>query len=82
MDGAIRQLERAGWLSAAWLGDPVSEAVRVHYNRVAVEGEGSALHALRLYRDELQKIADELGKTDAGYKHAEASATADLNRIH
>lgn len=78
MDTALSSLCDTGYLHEAWLGDEVSERVRVHYNTIAIDGEHSAYNALTAYRDELKRIADHLALTEAGYEQTEASNAANL----
>lgn len=78
MDDALTKLRDTGYLHEAWLGDEVSERVRVHYNTIAIDGEHSAYNALSAYRDELKRIANHLALTEAGYEQAEFSNAANL----
>lgn len=79
MDDAIYELRSSAWMPEAWLGDPVSEAMRLHYNAVAVDGEYPAVRAFTDYRNELQRVVDQLDATARGYHETEA---ANINALH
>jgi hypothetical protein len=76
LDGALASLRQSGYLHEAWLGDEVSERMRVHYNRMAIDGDYPAVQAFTDYRNELTRVIEHLKATEAGYRQTEAETAA------
>jgi hypothetical protein len=66
----------AGFIRAPWLGDSVSEDVRVHYNATVMESKLGTYEAMRRYEAELKAIRDQFAEMEQAYLAAE-SANAD-----
>jgi hypothetical protein len=76
----LAQLSRGGFIPKAWMGDPISEDVRVFYNTTVMEsGEGS-LAALLAYQAELTRIRDSVQAMEAQYLGNEDQVAGDMRR--
>ena len=68
----IMRLGEVGHLLRPWMGDPVSEKVRVFYNEQVMEAEDGPYQALVLYLKELMRVSDQLYAMEQEYQRAEA----------
>lgn len=66
------KLGQVGVVQQPWLGDPVSEKVRVFYNERVMEAEDGPYEALLLYQEELVRVRYQLAAMEQEYQRAEA----------
>ncbi len=60
-----------GYINEAWLGDPVSEHVRVTYNAMVMDAPDGPYHALLAYEKQLVSARDQLAKAEDHYHRTE-----------
>jgi hypothetical protein len=72
----VSRLGRAGFLSDAWMGDPVSESVRVDYNSVVMGPKDSLYAAMVGYEAELTRIHQSLQLMEEHYRRTEGEEAA------
>jgi hypothetical protein len=63
----------AGFVRTPWLGDDVSEAVRVHYNGAVMESPLGAYQAMRKYEIELKAVRDQFAEMERAYLAGEST---------
>ena len=71
LEPELAKLGQVGVIEQAWLGDPVSEKVRVFYNERVMEAEDGPYEALLLYQKELMRVRDQLKVMEQEYQRAE-----------
>ncbi len=64
-----------------WAGDPVSQNAASQFNDHSVDGEYSALNALRAYQQQLKSASDALTKVAEEYQVVEADNTTSLGNV-
>jgi hypothetical protein len=69
----------AGFIRAPWLGDNVSEDVRVQYNAKVMESPLGTYQAMRKYEIELKAVRDQFAEMEQAYLAGE-STNADRAR--
>jgi hypothetical protein len=72
----LAQLSRAGFIPEPWMGDRISEDVRVFYNQTVMESPDGSLAALLAYQDELTRIRDSLKAMEDHYRRTEGDNAA------
>jgi hypothetical protein len=72
----LAQLTRAGFIHGPWMGDPVSEDVRVFYNTAVMESQDGPMAALLAYQSELTRIRDSLQAMEDHYRRTEGDNAA------
>jgi hypothetical protein len=78
----LNDLGQSGHIDTPWLGDPASEAVRVHYNNtVMAQDKPGAYRAMRLYEDELKAIRDHVAEMEKAYLAGESAITEQTPRM-
>jgi hypothetical protein len=77
----LNDLLDAGFVKNPWLGDDVSEAVRVHYNGTVMESPLGAYQAMRKYEDKLKAIRDEFAAMEQAYLAAESTNVDVMPRV-
>jgi hypothetical protein len=73
LSAQLDQLAKAGHVNAPWLGDDVSEAVRVHYNVTVMESPLGAYQAMRTYEKELAAVRDQFAEMERAYLAGEST---------
>jgi hypothetical protein len=73
----LDHLRYSGFIKIPWLGDGVSEDVRIQYNAKVMESDRGAYQAMRTYEIELKAARDQFAAMEQAYLAAE-SANADL----
>jgi hypothetical protein len=70
----LEELSQVGHVDAPWLGDDVSEAVRVHYNTTVMGPDaGGAYQAMRKYEAELRAVRDQFAEMERAYLAGEST---------
>ena len=69
----LDNLRYAGFVQSPWMGDDVSEAVRVHYNVTVMESPLGAYQAMRTYEKELAAVRDQFAEMERAYLAAESA---------
>lgn len=77
----LNDLNLAGRIPEPWTHDPVAQEIAARFNTYAVDGEGSAYACLRLYQQELQRVADTLRQMHAAYQAGEDANEATMRTI-
>lgn len=72
LEPEIRDLGRFGWLDGAWTGDPTSAQIATFYNERVMAASDGPYQALVLYRDELNRIVEQLNVIEQDYRRTEA----------
>jgi hypothetical protein len=65
-------LAEAGHIRTPWLGDDVSEEVRIEYNAKVMESKLGAYQAMRTYEIELKAARDQFAAMEQAYLAAES----------
>jgi hypothetical protein len=65
-----------GYVPEAWLGDPISENLRMHYNTYVMDAPEGPYAALKAYEAELMRIHDSLKAMEDHYSRTEGDNTA------
>ncbi len=73
LSAQLDQLGKTGHVNAPWLGDDVSEAVRVHYNGAVMESPLGAYQAMRKYEAELRAVRDQFAEMERAYLAGEST---------
>jgi hypothetical protein len=68
---ALERLGQEGYILEPWLGDPFSAMVQEAYNSRVMDAPDGPYHALLKFRDELQKVRDQLAASEDAYRQAE-----------
>jgi hypothetical protein len=76
LNAHLAQLSRGGYIPKPWMGDRISEEVRVFYNATVMESQDSSLAALFAYQAELGRIRDSLKATEDHYRRTEGDNVA------
>jgi hypothetical protein len=69
----LDNLRYAGFVQNPWMGDDVSEAVRVHYNGTVMESPLGAYQAMRTYEKELAAVRDQFAEMERAYLAGEST---------
>lgn len=77
----LARLTRSGFIPEAWMGDPISEDVRVFYNTTVIESSDSTFAALMAYQSELTRIRDSLEAMEAHYLTGEDQVAGDVRQL-
>jgi hypothetical protein len=75
------QLDRlldAGFVRVPWLGDPVSEGVRLDYNSRVMESPLGAYRAMRMYELELKAVRDQFAEMERAYLAGESAVVDEM----
>jgi hypothetical protein len=75
----LDDLRRVGFVDRPWLGDNVSEDVRLQYNDTVMESPLGAYQAMRKYEAELTAVRDNVAEMEKTYLAVE-SINADRAR--
>lgn len=67
----MNRLHNEGFIHEPWMGDPVSEEMRVHFNERVMTGPDNVYAALHSYLVELQRVRDALVAAEARYRATE-----------
>lgn len=73
----LARMQKDGYIHEAWLGDPVSEHVRVTYNAMVMDAPDGPFHALLAYEKQLVSARDQLAQAEEHYLRTEG-ANSDL----
>ncbi len=76
----VARLGRTGFIPEAWLGDPVSASVQLHYNSVVMEAADGPYAAMVAYEAELTRIRDSLQLMEEHYRRTEGEEVARWGR--
>jgi uncharacterized protein YukE len=71
----LDDLRRVGFVERPWLGDGVSEEVRVQYNGTVMESPLGSYQAMRKYEIELKAIRDQFAQIEQSYPAVESANT-------
>src|SRR5947209_1726409 len=72
----LMRLTNGAFIPEPWMGDPISEDVRVFYNTTVMESPDGSLAALIAYQAELIRIRDSLKATEDLYRRTEGDNVA------
>lgn len=75
------EIAMTGIRVSPWAGDPVSQNAASQLNDHSVDGEYSALNALRAYQQQLKSASDALTKVAEEYQVVEADNTTSLGAV-
>lgn len=67
----LLKMRQDGYIHQAWLGDPVSEYVRVTYNAMVMDADDGPFHALLAYQERLVSARDQLAAAEDHYRRTE-----------
>lgn len=67
----LDRMQIDGYIHEAWLGDPVSEYVRVTYNAMVMDAHDGPFHALLGYQSQLVSARDQLAIAEEHYRRTE-----------
>ena len=65
------KMRESGYIHEAWLGDPVSEHVRVTYNAMVMDAPDGPFHSLLAYEQRLTSARDQLAAAEEHYRRTE-----------
>src|SRR5881227_168993 len=72
----LARLTRAAFIPEAWMGDRISEDVRVFYNQTVIESPAGPMAALIAYQTELTRIRDSVKAMEDHYRRTEGDNAA------
>ncbi|MDN5931347.1 MAG: hypothetical protein L0I24_09840 [Pseudonocardia sp.] len=74
-------MRQEGYIHEPWLGDPMSEYVRVTYNATVMDAPDGPYQALVAYERQLRSARDQLAAAQAEYERTEGANTAGMNGL-
>jgi hypothetical protein len=72
----LMHLTNGAFIPEPWMGDPISEDVRVFYNTTVMESKDGPMAALLAYQSELTRIHDNLKAMEDHYRQTEGDNAA------
>lgn len=74
-------MARTGYIEEPWLGDPMSEYVRVTYNATVMDAPDGPYQALVAYERQLRSARDALAAAEADYRRTEGEISAAMGTL-
>lgn len=74
-------MRQEGYIHEPWLGDPMSEYVRVTYNTTVMDASDGPYQALVAYERQLRSARDQLVAAQAAYGRTEGGNAATMNEL-
>lgn len=67
----LGRMRQEAYIYEPWLGDPVSEHVRLTYNAMVMDAPDGPFQALVAYEKQLVSVRDQLASAEAEYRRTE-----------
>lgn len=77
----LNLMKQEAYIHDPWLGDPMSEYVRVTYNANVMDAHDGPYQALVAYERQLRSARDQLVAAQAEYERTEGGNTATMNEL-
>lgn len=81
LSAQLIRLGQAGHITQAWLGDRISEEVRMYYQAHVMDSPTGPYAALVAYETELLNVRDTLQRMEQEYIRTDGEHAANLGRI-